>query len=136
MERSDFTRPTGKKAILPHNAITLRLMEDFATRKSSNEHGFFVTITSLNKIGEEMIRELTGNIPFPVTFKCIMLVAVASLNKISGGRIRDHIGASRLTLPGCKPIMFQKGVELTKLVFVLIIQTPLSLFDIISEEKL
>ena len=44
-------------------------MEDFATRKSSNEHEFFVAVTSLNKIGEERIQDLTGDIPFPVTFK-------------------------------------------------------------------
>jgi len=45
-------------------------MEDFATRKSSNEHGYFVAISSLNKIGEGGIRDLTGDILFPVTFKC------------------------------------------------------------------
>jgi len=30
-------------------------MEDFATRKSSNEHEFFAAITSLNKIREGRI---------------------------------------------------------------------------------
>ena len=44
-------------------------MEDFATRKSSNEHGFFVAVTYLNKIGEERIRDLTGDVSFLVTFK-------------------------------------------------------------------
>ena len=58
------------KGLLLHKVIVFRLMKDFATRKSSNEHGFFVAITFLNKIGEERIRDLTGDIPFPVTFKC------------------------------------------------------------------
>ena len=44
-------------------------MEDFATRKASNEHGFFVVVTSLNKIGKGRIRDLTGDISFLVTFK-------------------------------------------------------------------
>ena len=52
---SDSTRPTGHERPPPHEAIILRLMEDFATRKSSNEHKFFAAITSLNKIGEGRI---------------------------------------------------------------------------------
>ena len=44
-------------------------MKDFATRKSSNEHGFFVVVTSMNKIGEGRIRDLTGDIPFLLAFK-------------------------------------------------------------------
>ena len=73
---------SGMKDLLPHKAIILRLMEDFTTRKSSNEHRFFVAVTSLKKIGEGRIRNLTGDVPFSVTFKCIMLIAVAFLNKI------------------------------------------------------
>jgi len=43
------------------------------TRKSSNEHAFFVAITSLNKIGEGRIRDLTIDVLSPVTFKCAMI---------------------------------------------------------------
>jgi len=39
------------------------------TRKSSNEHGFFVAVTSLSKIGEGRIRDLTGDVLFLVAFK-------------------------------------------------------------------
>ena len=42
-------------------------------RKSSNEHGFFVAVTSLSKIGEGRIQDLTGDVLFPVTFKCAIL---------------------------------------------------------------
>jgi len=123
----------GVKGLLPYKVVILHLMEDFIIKKSSNEHGFFVAVTSLNKIGEGRIRDLTGDAPFFVTSKCIMLVAIASLNKIGGGRIRDHIGASCQHYPGGKPIVIQGGLELRKSVFVLIIQILLSLFDAISE---
>ena len=103
VQHSDSTWSTGMKVFLPCKAIILRLMEDFATRKSSNEHEFSVTVTSLNKIGEGRIWDHTGDVPFPVTFKCIMLIAVASLNKIGEGGIWDHIGALCPTLSGCKP---------------------------------
>ena len=107
----DVEMQADVKGLLPNKAIILRLMKDFATRKSFIEHGFFVIVTSLNKIGKGRIRDLIGDIPFSMTFKCIMLVAVASLNKIGKGRIRDHIGALCLTLPGCKPIMIKGGLD-------------------------
>jgi len=39
------------------------------TRKTSNEHGFFIPVTSLSKISEGRIRDLTGDVLFPVSFK-------------------------------------------------------------------
>jgi len=59
-----------------HKAIILRLKGGFATRKSSNEHVFFVTVTSLNKVAKRRIRDLIGNVLFPVNFKCVMLIAI------------------------------------------------------------
>jgi len=70
MGHSDSTRPTGHERPPPHKTVIFRLIEDFATRKSSNEHEFFIAVTSLKTIGEESIRDLTGDIPFPITFKC------------------------------------------------------------------
>ena len=80
MGHSESTRPTGHERFPPYKVVILRLMEDFVTRKSSNEHGFFVGVNSLNKIGERRIQDLTGDVPFSMTFKCTMLVAVAPLN--------------------------------------------------------
>jgi len=57
------------KGLPLHKPVVLHLMEDVATRKSSNEHGFFIVVTSLNKIGEGRIRDLTDDILFPLTFK-------------------------------------------------------------------
>ena len=87
---SDSTRPTDMKILPSHKVIIFYLMGDFTTRKSSNEHGFSVAVTSFKKISEGRIRDHTGNVSFPVTFKCIMLFAVASLNNIGEGKIRDH----------------------------------------------
>jgi len=67
-------------------AIIVRLMGSSTIKKSSNEHEFFVTITALNKIGEGRIRDLTGDILFPVTSH-----APCSLRS---GRIWDITSAS------------------------------------------
>ena len=70
MGHSDSNRPTGYERPPPQEVVILRLMEDFATRKSFNEHGLFFVVTSLSKIGEERVQDFTGDISFPVTFKC------------------------------------------------------------------
>jgi len=72
MGHSNSTRPTGHKRPPLHEVVILHLMEDFATRKSSNEYGFFAAVTYLNKIGKERIWNLYSEIPFPMTFKCPM----------------------------------------------------------------
>jgi len=59
-----------------HKVVILLLMGSSTTRKSSNEHGFFVTVTSLNKIGEGRIRDLTGDVLFSVTIKYAMLIVI------------------------------------------------------------
>ena len=58
------------KGLFLHKVIIFRLMKDVAPRKSSNEHEFFVAVTSLIKINEGRIQNLTGDILFPVTFEC------------------------------------------------------------------
>ncbi|URD98525.1 DNA-directed RNA polymerase [Musa troglodytarum] len=57
--------------LLLHKAIILRLMDDIANRKASKEHGYYVAVTTLNSIGEGKVRELSGDVLFPVTFSCI-----------------------------------------------------------------
>ena len=49
--------------------VILRLMSISTTRKSSNEHGLFVVVTPLSKIDEGRIRDLTGDVLFPMAFK-------------------------------------------------------------------
>ena len=59
-----------------HKALILYIMGSSTTKKSSNKQEFFVAVTSLNKIGEGKIRDLTGDILFPVTFKCAILTVI------------------------------------------------------------
>ncbi|KAJ6816121.1 DNA-directed RNA polymerase V subunit 7 [Iris pallida] len=59
------------QGLLLHKAIILRLLQDIASRKAAKEHGYYIAVTSLNKIGEGKIRDLTGDVLFPVTFKCL-----------------------------------------------------------------
>ena len=51
-------------------------MGSSTARKSSIEHEYFIVVTFLNKIGEERIWDLTGDVLFPVTFKCAMLIVI------------------------------------------------------------
>jgi len=69
---SDSTRSTGHERSLHRKAMILRLMKNLATRKSSNKHGSFVDVTSLNKIGKKRIRDLTGDVHIVVTFKYLV----------------------------------------------------------------
>ncbi|KAJ0974047.1 hypothetical protein J5N97_016012 [Dioscorea zingiberensis] len=59
------------KGLLLRKAIILRLMEDIANRKASKEHGYYVAVMALRTIGEGKVREMTGEVLFPVTFTCI-----------------------------------------------------------------
>jgi len=59
-----------------HKAVILHLIGSSTTRKSFNEYGFFVAVTSLNKIGEGRIWDFTSDVLFPVTFKCAMLIVI------------------------------------------------------------
>ncbi|XP_074571585.1 DNA-directed RNA polymerase V subunit 7 [Curcuma longa] len=76
------------KGLLLHKAIILRLMDDIASRKASKEHGYYVAVTTLNSVGEGKVRELSGDVLFPVTFTCITLkpikgdILVGTVDKI------------------------------------------------------
>jgi DNA-directed RNA polymerase IV and V subunit 7 len=59
------------KGLLLRKAIIVRLLEDFTNRKASKEHGYFIAVNQLKTIAEGKVRELTGDILFPVTFTCI-----------------------------------------------------------------
>jgi len=64
-----------------------------ATRKSSDEHGFFVAVTSLKKIGEGRIWDLTGDVPFPWSSNVPC--------SLWSERICDLTGASCLIMSWC-----------------------------------
>ncbi|KAJ3673885.1 hypothetical protein LUZ60_005877 [Juncus effusus] len=59
--------------LLLRKSIFVRLLEDFSNKKASKEHGYFVVITKVNSIGEGKVREITGDVLFPVNFTCLTL---------------------------------------------------------------
>ena len=67
-------------------AVILHLMSISTTRKSSNEYEFFVDVTSGGKIDEGRIRELTGDILFPVAFKDTIPTIIPTVTIINPGQ--------------------------------------------------
>ncbi|KAK8945410.1 hypothetical protein KSP40_PGU006688 [Platanthera guangdongensis] len=61
------------KGLLLRKGIILRLLEDIACRKASQEHGYYIAVTALNSVAEGRVQELTGDVVFPVSFNCITL---------------------------------------------------------------
>uniref|UniRef100_A0ACD5WNL4 Uncharacterized protein n=1 Tax=Avena sativa TaxID=4498 RepID=A0ACD5WNL4_AVESA len=64
----DQLSPEG---LLLRKSILTRLLEDMTNRKASKDHGYFVAVNELKAISEGKVRELTGDVLFPVTFTCI-----------------------------------------------------------------
>lgn len=52
-------------------AIIIRLLDDFAAKKAMRDLGYFLAVTTLERIGEGKIRQHTGDVLFPVEFSCI-----------------------------------------------------------------
>uniref|UniRef100_A0A1D1Y5W5 DNA-directed RNA polymerase subunit n=1 Tax=Anthurium amnicola TaxID=1678845 RepID=A0A1D1Y5W5_9ARAE len=69
-------------------SIILRILEDISNRKASKEYGYFVAVTTLENIGEGKVRELTGDVLFPVVFKCVTFkplkgeILLGTVNKV------------------------------------------------------
>ncbi|KAF3663757.1 DNA-directed RNA polymerase V subunit 7 [Capsicum baccatum] len=57
--------------LMLQKAIIVRLMDEFASKKASKNLGYFMAVTSLEKIGEGKVREHTGDVLFPVEFGCL-----------------------------------------------------------------
>ena len=60
-----------RKGLLLRKGIIVRLLEDVTNRRASKEHGYYVAVNQLKAISEGKVRELTGDVLFPVTFTCI-----------------------------------------------------------------
>ncbi|CAB78508.1 RNA polymerase II fifth largest subunit like protein [Arabidopsis thaliana] len=56
------------KGLMLKRAILVELLEAFASKKATKELGYYVAVTTLDKIGEGKIREHTGEVLFPVMF--------------------------------------------------------------------
>ena len=56
------------KGLMLKRTILIQLLEAFASKRATKELGYYLTVTSLDKIGEGKIREHTGEVMFPVVF--------------------------------------------------------------------
>lgn len=52
-------------------AILIRILDEFAMKKASRDIGYFLAVTTLDRIGEGVVREHSGDVLFPVDFSCI-----------------------------------------------------------------
>lgn len=48
----------------------IQLLDDFAAKKATKDLGYFIAVTSVDKIGEGKVRE-TGDVLFRVEFTCL-----------------------------------------------------------------
>lgn len=86
-------------------AMIRRLLKDFDAERCSEEHGFHVTVTTLEDVSPGKIRSGTGSVIFWVTFKCIVFRPIR--NEILEAEVTDVLergflaacGASRIFVP-------------------------------------
>lgn len=59
------------EGLILQRAILTRLLDDFATKKAVKDIGYFIAVTTLDRIGEGLISQQSGALLFPVDFSCI-----------------------------------------------------------------
>ncbi|XP_061371216.1 DNA-directed RNA polymerase V subunit 7 isoform X2 [Gastrolobium bilobum] len=57
--------------LMLQRAIIIRLLNDFSVKKATKDLGYFLAVTTLERIGEGKVRQHTGDVLFPVTFNAI-----------------------------------------------------------------
>lgn len=73
-----------KGSLMLQRSILLRLLSDFAVKKATKDMGYFLAVTTLEKIGEGKVRQHTGDVLFPVVFNAITF-------KIIKGEVLDGV---------------------------------------------
>ncbi|WJX12414.1 DNA-directed RNA polymerase V subunit 7 [Trifolium repens] len=58
-------------SLMLQRAILIRLLSDFAAKKATKDMGYFLAVTTLDKIGEGKVRQHTGDVLFPVVFNAV-----------------------------------------------------------------
>jgi len=59
------------KGLALQKSIIIRLLDAFSSKKATKDLGYFLAVTTLEKIGEGRVRQNTGDVLFPVTFSCL-----------------------------------------------------------------
>lgn len=60
------------RGVLLKAAILTQLLEDIKLLKCSEDHGYYVTATTFESMGDGKVRPYTGAVVFPLEFKCIV----------------------------------------------------------------
>lgn len=55
---------------ISQQSIIKRLLEDLLREKASKDHGYFLAVTSLKRIGKGEVVDESGDVFFPVVFNC------------------------------------------------------------------
>ncbi|KAK7285234.1 hypothetical protein RJT34_19998 [Clitoria ternatea] len=59
------------ESLMLQRAIVICLLRDFAVKKATKDLGYFLAVTTLEKIGEGKVRQHTGDVLFPVVFNAV-----------------------------------------------------------------
>lgn len=59
------------KGLALQKSIIIHLLDEFAAKKATSSLGYFLAVTTLDKIGEGRVRQHSGDVLFPVTFICL-----------------------------------------------------------------
>lgn len=90
-------------------AMIRRLLQDVDTLRCSEEHGYYVCVTTLENVSEGKIRHGTGSVIFWVDFKCIVFRPfVKEIVEAVVVKVNNHgffAGAQLLTLVLRKPTL-------------------------------
>jgi DNA-directed RNA polymerase-4/5 subunit 7 len=59
------------EGLMLQTSIVIRLLGEFAARKASKDLGYYLAVTTLESIGEGRVKQLTGDVIFPVVFSAL-----------------------------------------------------------------
>ncbi|KAK4775679.1 hypothetical protein SAY87_023640 [Trapa incisa] len=57
-----------QKGLILQRSIIIRLLDDFTCRKATKDLGYYLAVSSLERIGEGKVRQYSGDVLFPVVF--------------------------------------------------------------------
>ncbi|KAL6189532.1 hypothetical protein ACLB2K_040920 [Fragaria x ananassa] len=61
----------NKDGVKLQTEVSRRLLDDFNTERATKDLGYFLAVTTVETIGEGMVRPDTGEVKYPVVFNCI-----------------------------------------------------------------
>ncbi|KAI4354427.1 hypothetical protein L6164_003289 [Bauhinia variegata] len=60
-----------KTSLMLQRKILIKLLDEFATKKATKDHGYYLAVTTVDNIGEGKVRQHSGDVLFPVVFSAI-----------------------------------------------------------------